>query len=432
MSFKLTTLASAIALALGTASAHAADDDDRFSVRGYATAGGAYSDEDQADFASHILSQSEGVGFSDDFSFDPDSKFGVQLDAKFTSRLSGVVQLVSESTANNSWNGEANKKYRPSLEWANLSYQVTDSLTVRGGRIVLPFQLSSEYRKVGYASHWIRPPVELYGFLTFTSSDGADVSYRSKLGEGFNTVRVNYGTQSTRTAAIKSQVKALGFSDVYENGSLTLRGSYMYVDAKATGGNSLAPFFDPFIALAGSLPDGSGANAAAEAARVSARFDPSRPSYFNFVDAALSYDPGQWFASVEVLGLLTERGAWRPIKAGYITGGYRWRQLTPYATFAFFDIKKLDENGVPLAGLPGPVAAFGAGLNSVISDVFGADSSQQTYSLGLRWDLAPRFALKTQYDLIDPKETGLLLNVQPGFERGSSVNVFSVALDYVF
>lgn len=54
------------------------------------------------------------------------------------------------------------ENYTPTVEWAYLQYAVTESLDVRAGRVVLPVFITSEYRKVGYANPWVRPPQEVY------------------------------------------------------------------------------------------------------------------------------------------------------------------------------------------------------------------------------------------------------------------------------
>jgi len=55
-------------------------------------------------------------------------------------------------------------------------------------------------------------------------------------------------------------------------------------------------------------------------------------------------------------------------------------------------------------------------------------------SLGVRWDFAPSRSLKLQYDHLDLDDgsRGILTNTQSGFEPGGTVNVFSVALDFLF
>jgi hypothetical protein len=429
---KLASLATAISLAVGAATAHAAGLEDIVSVRGYATLGVVHSDEDQADFNSNFFTQPEGAGFSDEYSFDVDSKFGVQLDINITPRLSGVVQLISESNDNNTYDGDRNKAYQPSVEWANSSYRVTDNLTVRGGRVVLPFLMVSEYRKVGYANHWLRPPVEVYGQVPFSSSDGGDISYRSTFGAAINTARVHYGVQSLRTSIFASQVRAAGFNDTLEMGALSLRAAYLDIHFEAPG-DGFAGLIDPFIAATSALPGGIGSNAATAASRLRNQYDPALGQDIDLFDFGAIYDPGAWFAMAEVLHQ-TSDGILGKTTSGYVSGGYRWNGFTPYATVAFAKSSERNERDVPLAGLPLPLLGLGGAINGVIGGLVNVDHSQTTFTFGLRWDIASKFALKGQYDYIDLSSgsTGLLARQQPGFAPGGSVNLLSIAVDYVF
>ena len=106
MVLKSTSVAGAIALALCAAATQAADIGDMFSVRGYGSLGAAYTSEKNADFVSNVLTQHEGIGHSGSASAALDSRTALQIDARFTDRLSGVVQLVSESHQNNSWDDQ--------------------------------------------------------------------------------------------------------------------------------------------------------------------------------------------------------------------------------------------------------------------------------------------------------------------------------------
>jgi opacity protein-like surface antigen len=432
MSFKLASLATAIAMALGASTTHAAALEDIFKLRGYVTLGAAHSDLDTADFVSSFQTQPEGVGTSRDISFDIDSKFGAQLDLQITPRLSGVIQLVSESNDNNSWNSDVNKAYRPSLEWANLSYRATDNLTLRAGRIVLPLLMGAEYRKVGFANHWLRAPVEVYGGVPFTASDGGDISYRSTLGNAINTARVHYGVQSLRTEFI-AQVETMGFNDTLEIGALTVRAAYMSLHFE-TSGTGFANLINPFVGAASSLQGGIGLGAAAQATRLRNRYDASLGQDIDYVDLGVTYDPGKWFTMAEVLRL-NSSGFLGESTSGFVSGGYRWNTFTPYATFSFLDKEKSSETGISLAGLPPQLQGLGGAINNIlVRGLVGNNSSQQTLSLGLRWDVASKFAIKGQYDYVDlgSGSTGLLENRQPDFVRGTNFSVVSIAVDYVF
>jgi hypothetical protein len=430
MSVKPKALATAVALALCSTGAQARDFSDMFTLRGYGTLGVVHSDEDQADFVSAILAQPEGAGHSDEWSTAVDSKNALQIDMTFTDRLYGVVQLISEGISNNSWDGDTNKRFYPSLEWANLSYRLTDDLTIRAGRIVQPFAMHSEYRKVGFANHWVRPPVEVYGAQPFTSSDGADVTYKSKLAAGTNTARAHYGVQALRSDIFKAQVKLWGVNDSFEVGALTVRAAYMKTKF-STAGEAFAPLFDPFIAATGSIPGGE--SAALEAARLLRVYDPAGDQSFDWYGVGLSYDPGNWFVMSEVTDLESS-GMVLANVAGYVSGGYRLNKLTPYATYSRTRVDVRSEPGVPLAGLPPQLAGLGAAINGVVASLASVDSSQQTYSVGMRWDVASGIALKAQYDYVDldSGSQGMLANLQPGFVPGGDLNVFSLSLDFMF
>ncbi len=59
---------------------------------------------------------------------------------------------------------------------------------------------------------------------------------------------------------------------------------------------------------------------------------------------------------------------------------------------------------------------------------------QDTLSIGGRWDFMSNAALKLQYDhtRIGAGSSGVLINLQPGYQSGGTVNVFSAAIDFVF
>ena len=160
-----------------------------FSISGFATLGVAHSSERRADFMSSDL-QLHGAGHARAWSPDVDSRAGVQLGAKLTPQLSAVLQVTSEQRSDGS--------YRPEIEWANVKYEITPDFSIRAGRIVLPNFMLSDSRKVGFANPWVRPPVEVYGLVPLTRSDGIDISYRHRLGEVNNTVQVSFGESSAR------------------------------------------------------------------------------------------------------------------------------------------------------------------------------------------------------------------------------------------
>ena len=114
-------------------------------------------------------------------------------------------------------------------------------------------------------------------------------------------------------------------------------------------------------------------------------------------------------------------------KSWYVTGGYRFGSLTPYATYANTKSQMARESGIPLAA----AAPLNAGLNQLVSNQF--NGAQNSVSAGLRWDFMKNVALKGQYDHINlGAGSSGRLSARPGFTPGGHVNLFSAALDFVF
>ena len=154
----------------------------------------------------------------------------------------------------------------------------------------------------------------------------------------------------------------------------------------------------------------------------------------NFVGIGASYDPGQWFVMGEAAKFDTHSivGA---KKAWYASGGYRFGKLTPYVTYARI---KADSNtsdpGLSLAGLPPQAIPTAVFLNQTLNAQLNLLPQQSTASLGLRWDFLKNAALKLQYDRVDldPGSRGTFGNVQPDFQPGGRVQLYSAAVDFVF
>ena len=158
---------------LAVAGAARAQDKPDWRISGFGTLGVVHAGEREADYTSSVF-KANGAGATRRWSTDVDSRLGVQLDATLARHWSAVLQVVSEQGLDNT--------YRPRVEWANIKYQATPELALRVGRIALPVFLTADYRKVGYAYPWVRPPVEGYNVLPVTSSDGIDATLRWGVG----------------------------------------------------------------------------------------------------------------------------------------------------------------------------------------------------------------------------------------------------------
>jgi hypothetical protein len=382
-----------------------------FSFSGFGTLGVVHSSEDRADFTASPLAPN-GAGYTHPWSPDIDSRLGAQVIAHFTPQLSAMLQVISEQ--------RYDKTFKPHVEWANLSYQPTSELSVRLGRIVLPTFLISDSRKVGYANPWVRPPVEFYALSPIFDSDGADASYKMHVGNVANTLVGTYGDARFQApGGGEFEVKHLWvIADTVEYGGLTLHIAYQ---ASSFTYHTLDSLFDAFRQFG---PQGTA---------LADKYDlDDKPS--QVFTAGAIYDPGRWFVTGEwgrrnLHSAIGEGTAW------YLSGGYRWAKFTPYLTYAQVKANSnTSDPGLNVSALPPDLAGPAMGLNAALNALLGSAAVQNTASVGSRWDVMKNIDFKMQYDHIalGSGSAGTLVNVQPGFQRGGAVNLFSIAIDFVF
>ena len=393
------------------AAAGANPDPPMFVFNAFGTLGVVHSSASQADYTSSIF-KPNGAGYTHDWSAEVDSLLGAQLTVNITSQLSAVVQLIAEQNYAN--------RLRPELEWANIKYQPTPDLDFRVGRIELPLFLVSDARKVGYVNPWVRPPVELYNLEPLTSSVGIDLSYRLHVGEVTTTVSAVYG-RSYRVdfpAGFSSEVRDLhGLIDKIEYGAVLFNLSYL---ASHSTMHPAAALFEDFREF------GPAGDAIAD------RFELTN-KLLTFVSAGASYDPGHWFATAEWTrfdsrAFLGTRMGW------YVSGGVHIARFTPFLVYSAQTATPTSAAGLDTSTLPASLAGTATALNTGLDAVLRTLPVQRTQSAGVRWDFHSNLDLKLQIDhsRMGPGSPGTLVNVQPGFHFGGTVNVFSAAMDFVF
>jgi hypothetical protein len=399
----------AVAVGLAAGGAACAGDADRpaLSLSGFGTLGMVHSSERSADYSSSSMKAS-GAGYSGAWSPNVDSRLGAQLDAAL-GRWTAVLQVVSEQ--------DLDGNYRPRVEWANIKYQVTPDLALRAGRIALPLFLMADYRKVGYAYPWVRPPVELYGALPITSSNGADLTWRFATGELRHTTQAFFGSDSRRLTQniVLDARRSSGFSHTIEAGALTVRLSALTTELTLNIGESL------FGQL--QMAGGAGALLAQRYA-----VDHKRAS---LASLGASYDPGNWFITAEAGHSHTSSFLGKN-SALYAGGGVRFGALTPYVGYS-----RVRADGITYEQPPAMVAGRAsilANLNDSLNSLLETIPAQSTISAGLRWDVHNNVALKAQWDRVTPRNgsRGTLINTQPDFVSGRSLDIASLALDFVF
>jgi hypothetical protein len=381
-------------LAMAVCTTAASADPVTFDFSGFGTAAVTYADTNKAQF----VRDSQPNGADNTVSAAVDSLAGVQGTVHFSSNLSATVQVLLRrvSTAD----------YQLDVPVAFVKDSLTDDFAVRLGRLPVPLFMISDYRTVGFANTFIRPPQEVYGAAPLYTVNGADALYSHSFGKIDVNSQIYYGGSelSVGSAEVTTK-KEFGGNISVTMGPLTLR------YGRQISHTTIVSQADQLIAAIGS------AGFTALANQLSTQ---DKASSFMAFGASLDWH------NVLLQGETTEAkaGGFNPSTRGqYALAGYRIQKFTPYVMYSVRKIISSTTNTtIPAVG---PLLPLALGVDALI-----AGYDQHSSSAGIRWDFHDSMDLKLQVDHISFQGPGLFADVQPGFH--SPVTVVGLAVDFVF
>lgn len=407
-------------LLLGMAPGASAEAEHRFS--GFATLGIALSDNPDLVFRRDVTKDDGAYKHSG--SWKSDSLLGLQWQADWSPEWGTMVQLVAKDRFKNSL---AN-----SLEWAFVRYRPVDGLDLRLGRLGTDVFMLSEYRQVGYAFPWVRPPHDLYGITSIYHLDGADLNKRFELGTAMLNIKAFYGNSNedyptgfNDGQGIKIGFDAYGAGTRLEWGNWKLRYTYAQVEMNSDHTKSLRQGLQ---ALALWWPN---------AAIYSAQLE-TENKRFDYNQIGLNYDNNDWWLQGEYVRLGSELALVSAGQHAYLSMGKRFGSLSLYTLTGYAE----PEN--PLIVVQQPLISFPDPIGQQIDylaraterSLNGVRIKQRSYGLGARWDFAPKMALKIQLEQFDVDNTGtnLWLRTDSGqiAVQDPQSTVLSLALDVLF
>lgn len=334
---------------------------DNVTLSGFGTLGAATTSTDDAQFRADMR-QRRGADKSVDFGVD--TRLGVQANVKFNDTFSAVGQVLTSRRQSD----------RPVVEWLYGQALLPGGFTVKLGRMVLPTFMISDSRAVGYASHWLRAPLEVYGAYPPSYFDGGQLQYQSALGPVNLTAQLSIGKTKSemRVGNVDAEVdmsKLRSLNLLLESGNWLVRlGHTVAPDAELTGGITVPATDDRFSGLGLQYDNGT--------ALVLAEYTVRRQG------GARLFESDGWYASA----------------------GWRFGAWMPYATVSRFKPKS--------AG-------------------FGTRHKDSTHAVGLRWDAMKNVALKAQVQRVESAAS--FINTTAGFAASlPRVTVYGVAADFVF
>lgn len=389
-------------------------------ISGFATLGLVSSDNPDLIFRRDIT-QDDG-SHDGQIEWKTDSLLGLQWQTRWSHQIDTTIQIVAKDRYENN--------LESAIEWAFVRYRPVDGLDFRVGRLGSDIFMLSEYRQVGYAFPWVRPPQDYYGLLSLYHVDGIDINKRFDLSEGTLNIKLFYGnsdkeypTSAQSDNGVRLDFDPIGITFNLEWGHWKWR--YTYADVTMNN-NLVEPLTDALIMSAPLWP---------EAAEIANRMDTNNRSIV-YNEFGVAYDNNLWWVQAEATQLESDSLIAPNSQHYYFSVGRR------FGAFSVFGLtgRAHPEQDVAFisapAGYPSPIAEQLAALAYVTeASLNGVRLDQKSYGLGVRWDFKSKMALKLQAEkfYVDQYGTNLWFRTSatPLTEDQTST-VISVAMDVLF
>jgi len=395
-----------------------------WSASGFGTMGYTYENEEDLAYRRDIT---QSVDIDDNGTFFSDSNLGLQLDGAFNRQWSVTAQLLLDNSVSHDLDALT--------ELAFIRYEPNEHWSFRAGRIGVSAYAAADSRQIDYAHLWVRPPQELYGGVPFNNLDGVGVSYVSN-NPNFNwSATLEYGqNREDGELAVSDQEYETKLDNVLSISLELDQDAWQWQLSYARVGD-LTVEHDDFITNVQTQVKGLadlGIPGISSDAQQVYDYLVVEDERVNYLQAAVTYFDGVWSFQSELFKVYADKDSIPQGEGGYALLGRTFGSVTPYAIYG--RVKQSNdryESSSDWGALNPALAPLQAGA------LFGINSvrlDQQTYSLGVRWDLLPNLALKAQVDHIEiePYGYGLWAASTEGITTGRDVQVYTLNMNFIF
>ena len=345
--------------------------------------------------------------------------------------MGGVLQAVLRARVHDARVDEM-------LEMGFVSWRPSTGWTLRAGRIKPDLFLLHNVRNVGYSMPWVRPSMEFYGWIPGASMDGASIAYEWSGSDASWNAQMWLGLMRESLAALRTDDSirwkgrnTFGVTLTRQSGALTLKASFARTDTSVGTSPELEMLESALLGVA-QLPVGE----VAESARN--LYQGLLPQGIaRYMGLGAEYDTGVWLTTAELSRTSVGRGATSGLRS-HASLGRRFGPVTLYAAAGISQPRRASPRVrgdwvVSLTPYLGSADAMAAALAGAYAEAYATDAryDQESASVGLRWDVFDRVALKTQFDHVRV-ESGGAGQWRHNTNEPGHVNLLSVAVDWVF
>jgi hypothetical protein len=387
--------------------------EEQFQFSGFGTLGLVQVDSERYGFRSDI-SYDDGT-FKNELDFRTTSILGIQPEYRFNEQFDFVTQFI--------YRNQNEYTLDTLTRMAFLRYSPQADFSLRLGRTTIDIFHLSEYTDVGFAHPWAKVPTEVYGLISYRHLDGLDATKSFQLDSSTLRAKIftgeSTGDQSGYLLSDELGLDGLwGLSLEWEANGWSLKGNYTVARMK------------------NDIPS------TRELANTVAQFNPDIwPNNLAFAEELTLENKKVNYASVSgkvyladwtlisELSHMEGNGIFlRPIYTGYTSLIYNYNKHAFYLNYSFSRTKNytFDQDVDP--------SAFGELIPAIVLAGNYLSSNQKTISVGWRWDITEKLALKAQWERtdIEAQGTGLWLNKDITQTPSEVVNAFYLNMSFIF
>ncbi len=394
---------------------------DAVKINGFISAAAAKNDGGSAEIA----------GIGDKINTNADSVMGLQLIIKGNEQLSVTTQFISRGL----------ELHNTKTEWAFLTYRVTDEDALQAGRFRIPYYLFSESLDVRFSYPWVRLPIEVYN-VPISSLEGFQWTHKLSYAGWQTDLSTYFGRGLAHDDVNKDDFildRAWGAVWASTKADWTVRLSYnvgkIQVENLQSGG-ALDQLNTALREVGQAAADFNATYNTNERTDFALPMENLLGEYTNL---SVSYDNSTWLVTTELAHLTLSKAIVPAGSSGYILFGKHFGKWLPHFTFAkFYTDYKNDKSRASftndLSRYKTDLSNTGfadkaAGIQQIIDSINLNEQTQQSYTLGLNYEVSNNLKLKWEAAQYNDFHGGTgRFDSNPG----KRVGIYTFSMDAIF
>lgn len=308
------------------------------------------------------------------------------------------------------------KKNKAKFTWLNVNYDFNENIALRVGRMQTNLLLNSDSLHIDYIHTMTHTPNEVYRIIALEHYDGIELTYKDFINDTYNyaITLVPYGKAKqdiNTTFDNEESIELKNINSIRLNitndDNIEIHTSFTKLKSSLEDSNALKTITNGLKAYGNNVDEYG--------------YEDKDTNVFTL---GLNYSYEDYILSTEISRYETK--SMNPdTTAYYVMLGYNWGKFTPYIAYAE---SKNDKEHFDTSHLNTPDAQSQNLKRSLDDLLYLTNYSQKTQSIGLRYNIKPGIALKTQIDRITTSNYGSISNstvAASGYERRGILGRFA-------